>query len=85
MYDLMMRLGSSLGESIMKERLMLVLTRSVGERLIINDGEIKLSVLEVKGNQVRIGIDAPRDVSVHREEVFERIRAESQEKSDKIG
>ena len=64
---------------------MLVLTRSIGERLIINDGEIKLSVLEVKGNQVRIGIDAPRDVSVHREEVFERIRAESQEKSDKIG
>ena len=63
---------------------MLVLTRSVGERLIINDGEIKLSVLEVKGNQVRIGIDAPRDVSVHREEVFERIRAESQEKSDTV-
>lgn len=63
---------------------MLVLTRSIGERLIINDGEIKLSVLEVKGNQVRIGIDAPRDVSVHREEVFERIRAESQEKSDTI-
>ena len=63
---------------------MLVLTRSIGERLIINDGEIKLSVLEVKGNQVRKGIDAPRDVSVHREEVFERIRAESQEKSDTI-
>ncbi len=63
---------------------MLVLTRSIGERLIINDGEIKLSVLEVKGNQVRIGIDAPRDVSVHREEVFERIRSESQEKSDTI-
>ncbi len=61
---------------------MLVLTRSIGERLIINDGEIKISVLEVKGNQVRIGIDAPRDVSVHREEVFDRIRAESQEKSD---
>ena len=74
----------ALGKSIMKERLMLVLTRSIGERLIINDGEIKLSVLEVKGNQVRIGIDAPRDVSVHREEVFERIRAESQEKSDTI-
>lgn len=54
---------------------MLVLTRSVGERLIINDGEIKLSILEVKGNQVRIGIDAPRSVSVHREEIFERINA----------
>ena len=64
---------------------MLVLTRSIGERLIINDGEIKLSVLEVKGNQVRIGIDAPRDVSVHREEVFDRIRAENQEKTDTVG
>ena len=55
---------------------MLVLTRSVGERLIINNGEIKLSILEVKGNQVRIGIDAPRNVSVHREEIFARINAE---------
>ena len=52
---------------------MLVLTRSVGERLIINNGEIKLSILEVKGNQVRIGIDAPKNVSVHREEIFNRI------------
>jgi len=55
---------------------MLVLTRSVGERLIINNGEIKLSILEVKGNQVRIGIDAPRSVSVHREEIYQRIIAE---------
>ena len=52
---------------------MLVLTRTVGERLFINDGEIKLSVLEVKGNQVRIGIEAPRTVAVHREEIFNRI------------
>ena len=52
---------------------MLVLTRSVGERLIINNGEIKLSILEVKGNQVRIGIDAPKSVSVHREEIYNRI------------
>ena len=58
---------------------MLVLTRSVGERLIINDGEIKLSVLEVKGSQVRIGIEAPRSVSVHREEIFERIQSEQAE------
>ena len=58
---------------------MLVLTRSVGERLVVNDGEIKISVLEVKGNQVRIGIDAPRSVSVHREEVFEKIRADREE------
>lgn len=55
---------------------MLVLTRSVGQRLIINGGEIKLSILEVKGNQVRIGIDAPRDVAVHREEIFMRIQSE---------
>ena len=59
---------------------MLVLTRSVGERLIINDGEIKLSILEVKGNQVRIGIDAPRNVSIHREEIYNRIKDENAEK-----
>lgn len=52
---------------------MLVLTRSVGERLIINNGEIQLNVLEIKGNQVRIGINAPKHVSVHREEIYERI------------
>ena len=55
---------------------MLVLTRSVGERLIINDGEIKLNVLEVKGNQVRLGIDAPQNISIHREEIYDRIKAE---------
>lgn len=55
---------------------MLVLTRSVGERLIINNGEVKLSILEVKGNQVRIGIDAPKHVAVHREEIFMRISEE---------
>ena len=55
---------------------MLVLTRSVGERLIINGGEIKLNVLEVKGNQVRLGIDAPKHITVHREEIFERIKSE---------
>ena len=60
---------------------MLVLTRSVGERLIINDGEIKLNVLEIKGNQVRIGIDAPRSISVHREEIYNRIQEESTEKT----
>ncbi|MCB1827213.1 MAG: carbon storage regulator CsrA [Coxiellaceae bacterium] len=57
---------------------MLVLTRSVGERLIIKDGEIRLNVLEVKGNQVRLGIDAPKHISVHREEIFERIKAEKE-------
>ena len=55
---------------------MLVLTRAIGEKLIVNDGEIKLSILEVKGNQVRIGIDAPKSVTVHREEIYQRIREE---------
>ena len=55
---------------------MLVLTRSVGERLFIQDGLIKIQVLEVKGNQVRIGIEAPKEVAVHREEVFNRIKTE---------
>ena len=57
---------------------MLVLTRSVGERLIINNGQIQLSVLEITGNQVRIGIKAPKHVSIHREEVFDRIKAEEE-------
>ena len=60
---------------------MLVLTRSIGERLIINNGEVKISILEVKGNQVRLGIDAPRNVSVHREEIFNRIKSEEEEEA----
>ena len=51
---------------------MLILTRKVGESILIGDG-IKVSVLAVKGNQVRVGIDAPKEVSVHREEVRERL------------
>lgn len=54
---------------------MLVLTRSIGERLFIQDGEIKIQVLEVKGNQVRIGIEAPKHIAIHREEVFNRIQS----------
>ncbi|MBS0352083.1 MAG: carbon storage regulator CsrA [Proteobacteria bacterium] len=57
---------------------MLVLTRATGERLIIGNGEVRLHVLEVRGNQVRIGIDAPRHISVHREEIFHRINNTSQ-------
>lgn len=60
---------------------MLVLTRCVGERLIINDGEIQLNVLEVKGNQVRIGINAPKHISVHREEIYDRISPKETEKA----
>lgn len=54
---------------------MLILSRRIGEALIIGD-DVKVTVLGVKGNQVRLGIDAPKDVPVHREEVYERIAAE---------
>jgi carbon storage regulator len=54
---------------------MLILTRRVGETLMIGD-EVTVTVLGVKGNQVRIGVRAPKNVSVHREEIYERIRAE---------
>ena len=54
---------------------MLILTRRVGETLMIGD-EVNVTVLGVKGNQVRIGVNAPRDVSVHREEIYQRIQEE---------
>lgn len=57
---------------------MLILTRRVGETLMIGD-EVTVTVLGVKGNQVRIGVNAPRDVTVHREEIYERIKQEQQE------
>ena len=54
---------------------MLILTRRVGESLMIGD-EINVTVLSIRGNQVRIGVNAPKNVSVHREEIYERIRHE---------
>jgi carbon storage regulator len=54
---------------------MLILTRRVGETVMVGS-EVTVTVLGVKGNQVRLGINAPKDVAVHREEIFERIKAE---------
>ncbi len=56
---------------------MLILTRRVGESLMIGD-EIVVTILGVKGNQIRVGISAPKDVSVHREEIYQRIQQEKQ-------
>ena len=57
---------------------MLILTRRVGETVMIGN-DVTVTVLGVKGNQVRVGVNAPRDVAVHREEIFERIKREEQD------
>ncbi|RRQ23272.1 carbon storage regulator [Guyparkeria sp. SCN-R1] len=57
---------------------MLILTRRIGEVLRIGD-DVAITVLGIKGNQVRIGIDAPKDVAVHREEIYQRIKSETEQ------
>jgi len=60
---------------------MLILTRRVGETVMIGN-EVSITVLGVKGNQVRIGINAPKHIAVHREEIYERIKREQGEQRE---
>jgi len=62
---------------------MLILSRRVGERLTIGEN-VTLTVLGVKGNQIRLGIDAPRGVAVHREEVLEKLQQAANLEKDKV-
>lgn len=61
---------------------MLILTRRIGESVIVGDN-ISISVLGVKGSQVRLGIEAPKDISVHREEIYQRIQLEKTQQESK--
>lgn len=63
---------------------MLILTRTLGQQIMIGE-DIQLTVLGTKGNQVRIGIEAPKDIPVHRQEVFDRLKIQELEKEKENG
>ena len=62
---------------------MLILTRRVGETMMVGD-DVTVTVLGVKGNQVRIGVNAPKHVDVHREEIFQRIQREKAQQAEEL-
>ncbi len=63
---------------------MLILTRRVGESLMVGD-DVTITVLGTNGNQIRLGIKAPREIAVHREEIYERIQTEKAQQDEQIG
>src|SRR5690625_1063966 len=76
------RSGASRRAVLGRSTKMLILTRRVGETLVVGD-DVTVTVLGVKGNQVRLGVNAPKDVSVHREEIYQRIQNEKRSEAEK--
>lgn len=66
---------------IMEKWVMLILTRRIGESIVINDN-VKIKILEIRNSQIKLGVEAPKDVSVHREEIYQRISKDQKQKKD---